>query len=310
MIESRDLLNAIIVAKMRSFSKASEFLHISQPALSQAIKKIENDIGFKLFNRDKRNIITLTKIGELLVNDGQPILTALENLNKKISSMVVTNHETLCIGVSSFYINHLLPQILSAFRQGYPDIHIKFVEANSEELEELVLDGSVEIAMLPLPLNNSSLEYQILRQEIILFAMSRDWHLHEKLIPSIVGDFPSINIADTRDEPFILLQNHPRFTTFQDNFFGAAAFKPQIRYMVSSWDTVSAFIKRGLGVGLLPDVMLFNEKKPYPLSFCRIINPMEAQRHYVIAYKSYNSLSDTAKKFIRISKEILLKHSL
>jgi LysR family hydrogen peroxide-inducible transcriptional activator len=310
MIESRDLLYAIIVARMRNFSKASEFLHISQPALSQAIKKIENDIGLRLFIREKKNIVALTKVGELLVNDGQPILSALENLNKKISSMAVTSHETLKIGISFFYINHLLPQILAVFGQKYPDVNVNIVEANSEKLEELLIDDSVEISMLPLPLNHDKLEYQILRQEIILFAMPKDWHLHDKLVPSIIGGFPSIHLTDTQDEPYILLQNHPRFTMFQEQFFDSTNFKPQIRYMVSSWDTVSTFIEHGLGVGILPDVMLLQEKKPYPISFCRIISQIEAHRQYVIAYKSYRSLSDIAKNFIRISREILLKYNL
>ena len=310
MIESRELLYAIIVAQMKSFSRASEFLHISQPALSQAIKKIENNIGFKLFIRDKRNNITLTKIGELLVNDGQPILNALENLNKKISSMSIINNETLKIGISPFYINHLMPLVLSTFRKNNPDINIEILESYSEGLENLILEDSVEIALLPLPLNNSKLEYEILRQEVILFAMPKKWPLHEKLVPSVVGDFPSIHLKDTQDEPYILIQEHPRFEVFQNSLFNSADFKPQIRYLVSSWDTVSAFIKKGLGVGLLSDVMLFHETKPYPISFCRIISPLEAQRQYVIAYKNYSTLSDTAKKFIRISKEILLKYSL
>jgi LysR family hydrogen peroxide-inducible transcriptional activator len=309
MIESRELLYAIIVARMKSFSRASEFLHISQPALSQAIKKIENDIGLRLFIREKKNIVSLTKVGELLVNDGQPILSALENLNKKISSMAIVGHETLKIGISFFYINHLLPQILSVFGQRHPNINVNIVEANSEKLEELLIDDSVEISMLPLPLNHNKLEYQILRQEIILFAMPKDWHLHDKLVPSIIGGFPSIHLIDTRDEPYILLQNHPRFTVFQEQFFNSANFKPQIRYMVSSWDTVSAFIEKRLGVGILPDVMLFQEKKPYPISFCRIISQTEAHRQYVVAYKSYKALSDTAKNFIRISKETLLKYN-
>jgi LysR family hydrogen peroxide-inducible transcriptional activator len=187
---------------------------------------------------------------------------------------------------------------------------VNITEANSEKLEELILDDSVEISMLPLPLNHEKLDYQILRQEIILFAMPKDWHLHEKLVPSIIGGFPSIHLADTRNEPYILLQNHPRFTIFQDQLFNSINFKPQIRYMVSSWDTVSAFIEKGLGVGILPDVMLFQEKKPYSISFCRIISQTEAHRQYVIAYKNYKSLSGTAKNFIRVSKEILLKHNL
>jgi LysR family hydrogen peroxide-inducible transcriptional activator len=309
MIESRDLLNAIIVAKMESFSRASEFLHISQPALSQAIKKIEKNIGLPLFIRGKRGSITLTKIGEVLVNEGQPILSSLEELNKRISSTAVTSHETLRLGVSFFYISYLLPRILSVFQQKYPDINVEFVEAISEELELLLFDNKVDIAMLPLPLDHGKLEYQVLRQEVILFAMPKNWHLHDKLVPSMVGGFPSINITDTRDDPYILLQNHPRFELFQNRFFSAANFKPNIRYRVSNWGTVSTFIENGLGVGILPDTMLFQKRKPYTISYCRIISPMEAQRQYVAAYKKAEHLSNAAKNFIRLASQTLLKYN-
>jgi len=245
MIDSRDLLNAIVVARTGSFSRASEFLNISQPALSQAIKKIENNIGSPLFLRGKRGVITLTKIGEMLVNDGQPILNSIEELNRKISSMPVTSHETIRLGISFFYINHLLPQILAGFREKYPDVIIDIREEISEKLELLLLDNEIDIAMLPLPLDHNKLEYQVLRQESILFAMPKNWHLHDKLVPSIVGGFPSINIMDTKDDPYILLKSHPRFELFQDLLFDTAGFKPHIRYKVSNWDTVSTFIENG-----------------------------------------------------------------
>lgn len=304
-MDLKDILYVSTIAKTNSFTKASEQLHISQPALSQIIKRLERDLHVSLFDRE-RNSIKLTKAGEIFVEDGAEILRLSNSLENKMVNFSRTEKDVLRLGISIFYSKYHLPHIIPAFKKTYTNIDIELIEDISFKLEQHVLDDAVDICMVPFPLEHKGLDYEILYHEQILFAMPKNYHLMYKTKPTNSKGLPFIDLRAAKNEPFVFLKKQ-RFTTMGLELCKTAGFTPDIVYETTNWDTVNSLIASGMGVGLVPEIFADNLLPPdiCPAYF-RILG-QNSTRPYVLAYKKKSLLSPKIKGFIEICKEVFLK---
>lgn len=303
-MQFKDLLYTTTIAREESFSRAAQKLFVSQPALSQAVARLERELGQKLFIREG-NRIRLTTIGKIFVTDGAEILRLSEQLEKKLTDMADQQKRELRLGISSFYSEHYLGKILPAFRALYPYIELRLLEDVSYNLEEHVLSGAVDFCMVPLPLAHE-LDYQVLHVEEIFFAVPPETDLTGRSFSQEDQQIPLVNLQAFASEPFISLKKQ-RFAEMGLDLCREAGFEPNILYETTNWNTVSALISNGMGVGFLPGIMtghLPPNVSGGPL-FCRITRRAKITRLYVAAYKKGSQLSATAQNFIRISQETL-----
>lgn len=301
MISLKDILYVKTIAREGSFSQASEKLFISQPALSQAIQKLEERLGLTLILR-RRNALSLTPAGRLFVDYGQPVLDSLEMLEQKMTAIVSIMEGTLRIGISQFYSQYHLSRFLPRFQKQFPGVSINLIEEKSAHLEQFALDGEVDFCMVPLPLQFTKLEHEILQHEEILFALPASHPLLAYLPPVEGPSIPFVNLEIARDEPFIFLKKQ-RFTDMGMRLCAEAGFTPHVLYETLSWDTVRAFIENDLGVGFLPEVMVPSTRDNSRL-LCYRINGAHTTRPYAVAYRSRAALSLAATSFIRIAQEV------
>lgn len=145
------------VAKSQSFSRASEILYISQPAISQSIKQLEFSLQCALFNRHAKGV-TLTKEGEMLFSYVKNALEGLEVAEKKIEELKNLEEGTLVIGSGDTISSNLLLPYLEKFHTLYPAIKVEVINRTSIEVMELVKNGTVDIAFVNLPLHDYDLE--------------------------------------------------------------------------------------------------------------------------------------------------------
>ena len=297
----RDIQYASVVAEERSFSKAAKRLYVSQPALSQAINRLEGKLGLKLFDREGGQI-ALTPARRVFVDNGAGLLYMNGQLEERMHAITSMQNETLRIGISQFYGQYHLPNFLPQFCAQYPGVKIDLIEEQSAALEGLVLENQVDFAMVPLPLDNKRLNYQVLHQEQILFAAPKNLPFLPNMSYSKAPELPYIDLSLARDEPFIFLKNM-RFTQMGLSMCEEAGFTPNIRFETRSWNTVLAFIEHGLGVGFLNDVLVYQNSQAHNINFYRILN-RNACRPYTVVYKDYSQLSPFARNFINIAKNI------
>lgn len=301
MFHPREILYVKTIAKELSFTKAGEKLFISQPALSQAVQKLEKRLGLPIFYR-QNNVLELTPAGRLFVEYGQPVLDSVESLQQKMSGIVNIKEAKLRIGISQLYSEYHLSRFLPRFQKQYPGVSVELFEEKSARLEELTLDDTVDFCMVPLPLSHAKLEYQILQHEQILFAMPKDHPLKAQLTPSLSSNLPFMYLAIAKNEPFIFLKKQ-RFTEMGIRLCRDAGFEPKVRYETANWDTVRAFIANALGVGFLPEVMLSDAHGSNQPDCYRIIGE-NTTRPYAVVYKDKSRLSAAALSFIRIAQEV------
>ncbi|MFC5590550.1 LysR family transcriptional regulator [Sporosarcina soli] len=146
-----DLVYLLEIARTRSFSTAANNLHISQPSISQAIKKLEDELNTNLFIRSRAGI-TLTEIGEDIARKAQAILKLVEEINN-VSNMFDSEYTgKLSIGVIPNILTPI-PGTINTFKKSYPKIDLEFVEDGSQQIMDQVKNNELDIGIIATPNN-------------------------------------------------------------------------------------------------------------------------------------------------------------
>ena len=137
----------IAVSEEGSFSRAAQRLFISQPALSQSIRKAEIALGAEFFVRDT-HAVRLTAAGELLVREGRELLRQREDLKLRLAGLSAARHDYIRLGISPFYSKYYLPAVLPYFSRHFPSVHLEITEEISVKLEQQVIDGKLDLCFV------------------------------------------------------------------------------------------------------------------------------------------------------------------
>lgn len=303
-MQLRDIQYVVTVAHEASFSKAAQALFISQPALSQSIKRLEKELNTPLFIREN-NTIHLTAAGKVFVTDGMEILQMSDALKTKMCDIINVRDCHLKFGISTFYSNCYLPKIIPAFQRLYPSIHLEIIEESSNTLEELTADGQIDFCMIPSPLDNKNLDSQVIYQEQILLAVPANHSLNKLPTPSLSSGLPFIDLSLAKDEPFIFLKKHQKFTKMGMQLCENAGFVPKIVFETGNWNTIHSLVATGMGIGFIPEILSKEgniKKRP---AYYRILAD-NTSRPYVIAYKKEAILPKAAYNFIEVARNSFL----
>ena len=141
-MEFRQLEAFVATAELKSFSQAAKYLYLSQSTVSSHIQNLEDDLGKKLLLRTTKSI-TLTPEGETFLAYARKIVATKD---QAILSLQQTTKKLIHIGASSIPSTYILPQIISDFRQKHPEIHFSIWQGGSDEIAELLLNGTMDIA--------------------------------------------------------------------------------------------------------------------------------------------------------------------
>ena len=188
----RQLRAFATVAEELNFIRASERLNISQPALSHTIRNLELELGFSLFDRDTRHV-TITEKGKLLLEDVRVVLEQFETLSNKARALARNFVGTLQVGYLIGAAVDLVPSIIRAFREDYPETNLVLKEYDFAS-PEAGIDGEVDVAILRPPIKTSAVKFTTLMEEPIVACLPASHRLagHE-----------SISIQDILDEPIV-----------------------------------------------------------------------------------------------------------
>ena len=147
----KEFIYIIAIAEEGSISRAAERLFMAQSSLSEFLKQYEGELGAKLFVRTSTGMRP-TASGRLLVEQGQQLLSHYKRIQDQISDIENLKSGRLELGISAFRGTYLLPAVLRRFKQLYPGITVNIHEENSVELEQKLLDGTLDMALVALPM--------------------------------------------------------------------------------------------------------------------------------------------------------------
>ncbi len=249
MFDLRQLRYFVAVAESLSFTRAAEKLHISQPPLSQQIRALEEDLGARLFNRNKRRV-ALTEPGRLLLEEARAILARAET-----ARMVVAQAADGCKGrlrlayPASLSFHGALPQTLLRFSDIAPDVRLELHEMYTETQYDALISGDIDVGLVrAMPKEQSvALKVQVdpIDNERLMLAMPTTHPLASR---------KRLHLHEVANEPFVT-QPRAYSTTLYDTLMQMAAmdgFHPVIRQEAQQLTGLLALVSAGVGLALVP----------------------------------------------------------
>lgn len=305
-MQLRDIVYVLAVADEGNFSKAALKVHVSQPALSQLIQRLEDELGVKLFIR-KSNRVILTNAGKIFYEDGKEILKRSDKLIEKMRDFRSLKEGELTIAIAPFYQRYYLLEILEKFQQKHCGIKIKLVDAFSQD-SELLLQGKVDLAFVILPYDNKGIKYEALIKEGIYLAVPKKFEIN-RLLPApneraLTGD----DLQILFEQSFIMYQRGRRMYKTSIELCNCAGFSPRIAFETNSCEGLNAMVARGMGIGFIPEAIdrtgaLREQINYYPIA------EETAFRTLTIGYLEKN-ITREAREFIRLLLPAMEKGTL
>ena len=260
---------------------AAQYMHISQPSLSAAIKGLEDEFGVTLFKRGHRGM-TLTPEGEVLYNMGRDLINRAEQ-TERVMNDLGSAKKTLRLGVPPMVGSLLLPRIFSEFVPQNPDIRLITSESGRHELISKLTEDYVDMVLLP---HTASLEDELLSVHAARFdlvcCVSKGSPLATK---------HSISLTELENVPLILF-NDGFFQTEQiKHRFASAYITPSVLLQSDQLSTVISMVSSGTGVGFMFAELVKNSSDIVPL---RLTEPMYAD--VSLAWKKHAYMKDAMRR--------------
>lgn len=236
------------VAESGNFTRAAEATRIAQPSLSQQIHKLEDELGAKLFDRLPRSV-RLTQFGKAFLPKAQAILRQIGEARLEIREMASAEGGEVVLGAIPTVAPYLLPAMLSSFSRQHPTVSVSVVEEITPTLLERLHQGTLDLALLALPIDGDELISTELMQES-LFAVLPERHP--------LASRRSIVLDDMRDEPFLLLKEGH---CFRENALQAcrqSRVNPNVVFESGQFATILAMVSAGMGVSVVPQMAVNN----------------------------------------------------
>lgn len=297
-MEFRQLQYTLQIAAERNFSRAAEKLHIAQPSLSQQVSKLEKELGVVLFQRST-STVELTHAGETFVRQAQKIVDAMELLRREMDDISQLRKGKVVIGSMPITGSHLLPHVLPAFKQAYPDIEITLLEDSSMNLEKKTASGQTDLSLLSLPLNEPSLSYVPIGEELIDLAVPPLHPLAERAN----GREPlPVHLEELKNEPFVVLKKGQGFRKIMVDLCQQAGFEPKVVFESNNIETVQSLVATGMGITLVPRFIARAARSEFVPVYLQLAEPAPS-RTLVIAYRQGRYLSKAAEAFIDTFKD-------
>jgi LysR family hydrogen peroxide-inducible transcriptional activator len=175
----RDLKYLVTVAELKHFGKAAERCHVSQPTLSMQLKKLEETLGATLFERTSRQVM-LTRLGEQVVAEAKAALAACERMAELARQAEDPERGELALGIFPTLAPYLLPLMMPALSSRFPRLSLRLAEEKTDQLILGLESGSLDAALLALPVLSPALEAEMVFDEPFVLAVSSNHALAKK----------------------------------------------------------------------------------------------------------------------------------
>ncbi|MFT6220015.1 MAG: LysR family hydrogen peroxide-inducible transcriptional activator [Myxococcota bacterium] len=267
----RDFEYLIAVHELKNFSRASEKCFISQPALSQQVKKLENKLGFNIFERSNKSIITTV--------NGQKVIKYAKSIISTYGEIKEINNDQISVklGLIPTICPYLLPLIVDKLHKKFPKIKFYFLELKTEELLKKLKEGEIDFGIIAYfgNLIEDNLEYYKSYDEEFLLTLPKDSKLSQKDFPQIMEEKKLILL----EEGNCMSDNIKKICdTYHQNSFSD--------FYATNIETVKSMIRINNGAALLPKLSCLDEKNLKVLSFV----PKKSREVGLVRRKSFEDV--------------------
>ena len=281
----------IAVDRLKSFTKAAEYCHVTQATLSAMVRKLEEELGVIIFDRKQTPILT-TDIGLKILHEAHIITAHSRILKESASNEQLAVEGNIKIGIIPTIANALLPKIIKAILVKYPNLHLEIFEINTYTIIEQLRDGRIDLGILSTPIDSTGMEEEILYYETLLVYGEVDKQ-KEYIIPDELKNH----------KVWLLEEGH----CLREQFINLCSLKKKeiepnnLSFEANSFDTLLNMVDEFGGLTLIPELYyqtLSEEKKK---KVCFFHSPIPVREVSLIYFRPY------AKKHIILAISDLIK---
>ncbi|CAI8178018.1 MAG: HTH-type transcriptional regulator CynR [Glaciecola sp. HTCC2999] len=280
----------LTMAHSHNFAEAATKMHVTQPALSSAIKKCEDILGGELFARTTRTV-SLTKEGETFLPIAQRLYTEYQDAIEQIQAVFAKQVGSLNVAAMPSFAERYLPEYLFEFHAMYPNISIKIEDVVVEKVIDLVQAGKVECGFSFEPKVNSDMTFTPLFTEQFVVVMHANHPLNDaKHTTLALNDIASFDV--------VVMNKNSNLRVFIDSVYKEQGIEPKIIAEASQIGTLGQLVKQQIGIAIVPQLSS-QRMEELGLVCCRL-NEAKLQRKVGIITNPYQQLSVTTQAFLRI----------
>jgi len=230
------------VARCLSYTKAAEALYLSQPAVSQQVKTLEQALGLPLFARSGRGIL-LTPAGEEFQRHVERLLSLFAETTPVVQEIRALERGTVLVGASNSAGTYVVPPLLGAFHARYPRIHVTLTIADRRSIEELLLNRQLDMVVMSLieQKEHFAVEFLMPYELVVVAAPSHRLARHSALV-----------LRDLQPETFLLREQGSGTRLDTEHYFEHLGVPLRASLELGSIEAIKEGVAAGLGVAVLP----------------------------------------------------------
>lgn len=288
-------LRSLLAVRDNDFnvSRAAELLHLVQPAVSQHLKLLEEQLSTPLFLRRGKRLTGLTEVGERVVEHARSALQAEANILAVGEDATEQGQGLLRIGATHTQARYVLPPVIRHFREAYPDVDVQIHQGNPGQLVEMAIRDAVDISICT----------EALAQHPELDAIdSYQWN--RCLIATQghpVFDDPTLSLAHLSQFPLITYVFGFSGRGHLNQAFLDQGLRPRIALSAADTDVIKTYVREGLGIGIIAD-LAYEAKEDADLE-CRDLSHLFQWETTKIAYHRNKYLKKHEQRFIDIFQQ-------
>src|SRR3989449_1911801 len=280
----------VAVAQEKSFSRAAETLHRTQPAVSQAIRRLEAELGEPLFDRSSKDG-TLTAAGRVLFDFAQQMLNLRHHAHTALKELKDLHRGKLTLSANEYTVMYLLP-IIPVFRARHPHIKIEVKRSLASRIASEVLGRETEIGIVSFKPNDPTVASVPVLMDELALVVAPDHPLAAKKI---------VSVRELGAEAFIAHNVPSPYREKVIKTFAKARTPLNISMEMPTLEAIKRLVENGLGVALIPRLAAQIEIERKQLAGVTV-REMRLERRMHLIYRRGASLSHAAKAFLRVAR--------
>lgn len=290
-MDIRELRTFIAAAETGSFTRAGGRLQISQSAVSQQIRLLEESLGASLFTRRAREV-SLTQAGSVLLPYARQIVAKLDEARAVVSDYESLGRGRVVIGAGGAVCHHLLPRLLKEFSDQFAKVEIQVISGFSNETLQRTVDGVVDLGIVVLPLQHGGVvTTELGRDELVAIAQpGHRW-----------AELPRVRARDFVDESLVVYERNSQTFRIIERFLLEEGVFPRFAMEISDLEAVKRMVEAGLGVAVMATWMIRDEVLRGSL-IARPVGARGMHRSWGVLHRANEALTASQKGFLSICR--------
>jgi DNA-binding transcriptional LysR family regulator len=235
----------VAAAEARSFKRAAQLLHVSQPTLSRQIARLERELGVQLFERYGRHV-ECTASGEFLLPLARALIASTETTIRLVREQVGDGPSSVRLGATGMTLAHLLTPILATFIAAHPSVKLDLIEREDDRLEEAVISGELDCAVITSWGHTRAASKHLFSEEILL-VVPRNHPLASRTV---------VSLKMLEHESIVLPTERMNTSRVLADAFSRAGFEPRFTLRANYPELLKKLAQMGFGVTLLPSMLV------------------------------------------------------